>query len=260
MATSHSPSSKISLASVRELREEGSAAASAAGWAPDDSDQSQPRRDADATFAVTRVSNTDKMGAVEPFNAPVTEPADDGQSKNRREERRSALPQHYTTDAPTVSGADGAYALPNNMPEQPMPSLANPQQNHEEKQGDTQAYKAAGDTQSPATNCESRTNDKPGIGARGGLPSRSTIPGLWESCVMEEDMERNGALAGGRRVDYCLQVRLGCGAEICWPVPRMFFVIFAYLAYSICRIFHIKIRPGWAYYTYFFVRVSWHIF
>lgn len=28
----------------------------------------------------------------------------------------------------------------------------------------------------------------------------------WENGVMEEDLERNGALAGGRRVDYCLQV------------------------------------------------------
>ncbi|CAN0198976.1 unnamed protein product, partial [Laminaria digitata] len=27
----------------------------------------------------------------------------------------------------------------------------------------------------------------------------------WQSGVMEEDLERNGALAGGRRVDYCLQ-------------------------------------------------------
>lgn len=28
----------------------------------------------------------------------------------------------------------------------------------------------------------------------------------WQNGVMEEDLERNGALAGGRRVDYCLQV------------------------------------------------------
>ena len=30
----------------------------------------------------------------------------------------------------------------------------------------------------------------------------------WQGSVMEEDVERNGALAGGRRVDYCLQVWL----------------------------------------------------
>lgn len=35
----------------------------------------------------------------------------------------------------------------------------------------------------------------------------------WNSGVMEEDVERNGALAGGRRVDYCLQV-------ICTTVRR----------------------------------------
>lgn len=28
----------------------------------------------------------------------------------------------------------------------------------------------------------------------------------WMGAVMEEDVERNGAIAGGRRVDYCLQV------------------------------------------------------
>lgn len=44
---------------------------------------------------------------------------------------------------------------------------------------------------------------KRGKGARPAVPGMS---GVWESGVMEEDVERNGALAGGRRVDYCLQV------------------------------------------------------
>ena len=52
---------------------------------------------------------------------------------------------------------------------------------------------------------EQRRPGQPGRrGARAGATraARKT----WQSGVMEEDLERNGALAGGRRVDYCLQV------------------------------------------------------
>lgn len=46
-----------------------------------------------------------------------------------------------------------------------------------------------------------------GCSRRGGGAARAARPRTaWNSGVMEEDVERNGALAGGRRVDYCLQV------------------------------------------------------
>lgn len=52
---------------------------------------------------------------------------------------------------------------------------------------------------------ETRAND--GSSRRGGGAAKAARPRTaWNSGVMEEDVERNGALAGGRRVDYCLQV------------------------------------------------------
>lgn len=42
----------------------------------------------------------------------------------------------------------------------------------------------------------------------------------WQGAVMQEDIERNGALAGGRRVDYCLQVEK--------PLSRSFAVFVVY--------------------------------
>ena len=50
--------------------------------------------------------------------------------------------------------------------------------------------------------------------------SSETFAGLeWTRKIMEEDVERNGALAGGRRVDYCLQVT-GAGRIVWKHMPR----------------------------------------
>lgn len=154
------------------------------------------KEDIDAMFAVT--------GACEPLATLVTENADAGQSKNQRDNQQSA-----------TSDAAAAYAHPNAVWKQPASPLANPQRNHEErKQTGTQAYKAPGDTRTIATTGKSRKDSGPGVGESEGLPARPSMPSLWESSVMEEDLERNGALAGGRRVDYCLQVRLGSWWEM----------------------------------------------
>ncbi|CBN78492.1 DDHD domain-containing protein [Ectocarpus siliculosus] len=53
---------------------------------------------------------------------------------------------------------------------------------------------------------EGHRHSRPGNGAATtGTAERRAARAAWQSAVMEEDLERNGALAGGRRVDYCLQ-------------------------------------------------------
>ncbi|CAM9239974.1 unnamed protein product [Ectocarpus sp. 8 AP-2014] len=53
---------------------------------------------------------------------------------------------------------------------------------------------------------EGHHQSRPGKGAATtGTAEGRAARAAWQSAVMEEDLERNGALAGGRRVDYCLQ-------------------------------------------------------
>ncbi|CAN0351660.1 unnamed protein product [Ectocarpus sp. 12 AP-2014] len=51
---------------------------------------------------------------------------------------------------------------------------------------------------------EGQHRSRPGKATTGTAEGRAARA-AWQSAVMEEDLERNGALAGGRRVDYCLQ-------------------------------------------------------
>ncbi|CAM9574706.1 unnamed protein product [Ectocarpus sp. 13 AM-2016] len=51
---------------------------------------------------------------------------------------------------------------------------------------------------------EGHHQSRPGKATTGTAEGRAARA-AWQSAVMEEDLERNGALAGGRRVDYCLQ-------------------------------------------------------
>ena len=86
--------------------------------------------------------------------------------------------------------------------------------------GGTSACHRAQDEEKGKPRSEGAERDRGGRGA-GAPRSTRAARKTWQSGVMEEDLERNGALAGGRRVDYCLQVTGemtsggGVGVHIC---------------------------------------------
>lgn len=194
--TTSSPRSNLFLERIGEPLDDENAVLGAELLPRDDADHHTSgvlsSEAAAKTVGTTTGSRTDDTGIVAPSTVLVRDNAD-GPFSDRGNPR--------SPSSASVEVANASLHTTSQL--QRMPPAASNFDVHPEREQSDDVRR------SPPTDnvAERQDGDRPCAVATGMKPVRSIMSGIWESGVVDEDVERNGALAGGRRVDYCLQVR-----------------------------------------------------